>query len=304
MEFLRNKFLMWTDIEIIINFSYLITEKEEFKVLKDIEESFNIFYTLEKEFSRFDENSDLYKLNKSKILEVSSKFIEILNLSKKIYKNTNWYFNPLINISDIWYDKSFEKITLHLTSPNKREIEQNLELDKIQIIWNKIILQDNQNLDFWWIIKWYTVDLVKEFLEKSWYDDFIVNAGWDMYISKKSTIAIDSPEDNWDIFALLDLENISLSTSWIYKRKWKIKEENFHHILNPKRNINNNEIVSISLITEKCYLWDAYATACIAMWIEKSIKFLEKENINWVIIWNDKKVYKIWKLEKYNFEII
>ncbi|MBT3729717.1 hypothetical protein HOF65_03700 [bacterium] len=36
-------------------------------------------------------------------------------------------------------------------------------------------------------------------------------------------------------------------------------------MLNPKTNSNNNEIISISLVSDKCYIADAYATACIAM---------------------------------------
>jgi thiamine biosynthesis lipoprotein len=285
---------MWTEIEIIINSSL-----QEDKILKDIKKSFDIFTDLEKEFSRFDKNSSLSKLNKNKTLEVSDRFIKILNLSIEINKKTNNYFNPLVNISNIWYSNNFLDKNF-----KKTKIEQNLNLKNIQIIWNKIILKNNQNLDFWWIVKWYTVDLVKEFLEYCWYDDFIVNAGWDMYILKKSTIAINSPEIEWNIYALLELEKTALSTSWTYKRKWEIDWKKFHHILNPEKNKNNNEILSISLIYEKCYIWDSYATACIAMWIEKSIVFLEKEKIDWVIIWNDNKVYKIWNLEKYNFEII
>lgn len=294
METIKTKFIMWTEVEIIIN-SVLGEEK----ILKDIEKSFNIFSDLENEFSRFNKNSSLSKLNENKILEVSNRFIKILKLSKNINKITNNYFNPLVNISNIWYSSNFLYKNF-----KKTNFKSNLDLDKIQIIWNIVSLQENQNLDLWWIIKWYSVDLVKGFLEKSWYYDFIVNAGWDMFISKKSTISIDCPKIKWNIFALLELENIALSTSWTYKRKWEINWEKFHHILNPKINKNNNEILSISLITDKCYIWDSYATACIAMWIEKSLVFLEKEKISWVIILNDNKIYKIWKLEKYNFEII
>ena len=304
MEIIKQKFLMWTEIEIIIN-----SDLQEKEILKDIEKSFDIFSSMEKEFSRFDKNSVLSQLNKNKTLEVSKDFREVLKYSKDIYKKTNWYFNPLINISNIWYNKSFEKISPHSVSPKGREVTQyNLNFEKIS--WSTegfsplIKLEPNQNLDLWGIVKWYTVDKVKNFLQNKKYNNFIINAGWDIYVSKKSTIAIDSPKNNWDIFALVDLENCSISTSGTYKRKWKIDDKNYHHILNPKNNLNNNEIKSISLISEKCYLTDSYATACIAMWIEKSLEFLEREKIDGIIIWEDDKVYKVWNLEKYNFEVI
>jgi len=297
MKTIKNKFLMWTDIEIII-YSSLPEEK----VLKDIEKSFDIFSNLEKEFSRFDENSDLSRLNKNKSLEVSDIFIEVLELSKEIYKNTDWFFNPLVNISNIWYSNSFSEKNFVKTN-----IENNIDFNSVEIIWNKVILQENQNLDLGWIVKWFAVDKIKEFLRAKKYSDFIINAGWDMYIKSNDspkTIAIDSPKNNWDIFALLDLQNISLSTSGTYKRKWEIEDEKFNHILNPKNSQNNNEIKSISLIWNKCYITDSYATSCIAMWIERSLTFLKKEKIDWVIIWENDDVYKVWDLEKYNFEII
>ena len=308
MEIIKQKFLMWTDIEIIITTpNPSLLRRGIIEV--DLEKSFDIFSSMEKEFSRFDGNSILSKLNKNKTLEVSKDFIEVLKLSKEIYKKTNWYFNPLINISNIWYDKSFEKISPHSVSPKGREVTQyNLNFEKIS--WSTdgfsplIKLEPNQNLDLWWIVKWYAVDKVKNFLGNKNYNYFIINAGWDIYVSKKSTIAIDSPKNNWDIFALVDLENCSISTSGTYKRKWKIEDKNYHHILNPLNNLNNNEIKSISLILEKCYLTDSYATACIAMWIEKSLDFLKTENIDWIIIWEDDKVYKVWDLEKYVFEMI
>ena len=286
---------MWTEIEIIINSDNF----PEIKILKDIKSAFNIFYDYQNEFSRFDKNSSLSQINKNKSWKVSEIFLEVLELSKEIYKKTNWYFNPLVNIWNIWYSHNFKDYTFIKTN-----FEENLNLYEIKIVWNNIYLKPNQNFDFWWIVKWLTVDKVWEFLENKNYNDYIINAGWDIFSKSKNCLAIDSPENNWDIFALVDIENMALCTSWTYKRKWKINWENFHHILNPKKNINNDEIKSISLIAEKTYIWDAYATACIAMWIEKSLVFLKKEKIIWIIIWNDDKIYKMWDLKKYKFEII
>jgi thiamine biosynthesis lipoprotein len=54
---------------------------------------------------------------------------------------------------------------------------------------------------------------------------------------------------------------------------------------------NNNEIISITLLSDDCYLGDAYATACIAMGIEKTLEFLKKHRIDGVIICSNKKTY-------------
>ena len=329
MELIKTKFLMWTDIEIILNNDSKNKQELEY----DIEKAFDIFSKFEKEFSRFDEKSGLSKLNKNRTLQVSDNFIEVLKLSKEIYKITNWYFNPLVNVSSIWYNKSFEKICLSQPFPPREKGESRfkstnifflyknfidkfspipeeekkgkLNLEQIQIIWNKVILNKDQNLDLGWIVKWWTADKVKDFLKNKWYKDFIVNAGWDIVVWEvKSTIAINSPFNKEDIFALLDLQNCSISTSGTYKRKWEINWKKFNHILNPKNNKNNNEIVSISIIWEKCYITDSLATACIAMWLEKTKDFLENQELDAIIILENWDYEIVWDLKKYNFEKI
>jgi len=204
---------MWTEIEIIIKDNSISEEK----ILKDIDNAFSIFYDYQNEFSRFDVSSTLSQINKYKFWKISDKFLEVLELSKNIYKKTDMYFNPLINISNIWYSYTFKSDKFI-----KTDLWENLNFDNIKINWNKLYLEKDQNLDFWWIVKWLSVDKAKEFLVSKSYNNFIINAWGDIFSSSKSCIAIDSPKNNWDIFALLDIENIALCTSWTYKRKWKI----------------------------------------------------------------------------------
>lgn len=282
--------LMWTDIEITIS-----CEKNPIEYINN---SFWLIYSMELEFSRFLKDSSLSLLNSEKMLEVSDRFIEVFNLSKEIYNKTGWIFNPLVNLSNIWYSNSFEKKefleTLELSD---------LSLEKVKTAWNMIAIWKDQNLDFWWIVKWYTVDLVKNYLISKWFNDFIINAGWDIYLSwknnwKKWIIWIDNPFKKDEAFASIELENLSVSTSWSYKRNWKIWDKNYHHILNPLNNSNENEIVSISIIAEKTYLTDSYATACFNMWVEKALKFLEGNKIDWIIISKDWEIYNSKWVEK------
>lgn len=192
----------------------------------------------------------------------------------------------------------------------KKLEKQNLNLDEVYLRWEIITLKQDQNLDFWWILKWFVVDKVSCYLKENWFKDFIVNAWWDIYISWKNEkdeipfVIIDNPFLEDDIFATLELSNKSISTSWTYKRNWQIDWKNYHHILNPNESINNDEIISVTIIADKCYLADTYATTCIAMWIEKSIFFLEKERIDYIIIWKDWKNYLSKSMSDYNLDIL
>jgi thiamine biosynthesis lipoprotein len=296
MQYHKKAHLMWTDIEITI-----VSDKNPQKYLYNC---FWIIYSLELEFSRFLSDSILSKLNNEKFFEVSDTFIDVLNKSKELHMITNWYFNPLVNISRIWYSSTFENNDFE-----KKLLWDNTNLDDVKILWNLVTLANNQNVDFWWIVKGYSVDLVADYLQKNWFNDFIINAWWDIYLSwnnhwQKWVVWIDNPTNNKEVFATLELENMSVSTSWSYKRNWKIWDESFHHILDPINGKNNNQIISITIISERTYLSDSYATACFNMWIEKSLEFLEKNKIDWVIVWSDWQVYHSVWVGKFGFWLV
>jgi len=296
MKYSQNQFIMGTSIN--------ITVFSNENPLEDIYNGFWLFYSFEKEFSRFLIDSTLSKLNKEKELEVSNRFIKVLEKVSEVYKNTDKFFNPLINLSNIWYSKSFNYKDFEQT-----ETKTDLDFENISIIWNFITLKENHNLDLGWIVKWYSVDAVKKYLKDLWYKNFIINAGWDIYLSWKTSenttpvVWIDNPFKPWEPFASIEVTNKSVSTSWTYKRKWKIKDKDYHHIINPKDDSNKDEIVSITLITNDCYISDSYATACFNMWIEKTLVFLEEKNITWILISSSGDLYHTKNIEEYNLNI-
>ena len=126
-------------------------------------------------------------------MEVSNRFIDVFTLSKDIYDITGHYFNPLVNLSKIWYSSDFDNANFE-----KKSWEQDLDFSSVVLLGDFISLKSEQNLDFWWIVKWYTVDLVTKNLKDKWYNDFIINAWWDIYISwnnknwKTPTVWIDT----------------------------------------------------------------------------------------------------------------
>lgn len=298
MEYSKTEKIMGTDVTLTI-----FWEKHNGE---DIERVFGLFCILEEEFSRFKAESILSQLNTKRSLGVSDKFIDVLSKCKDIYSDTDFYFNPLINLNQLGYSKDF-----HSKEFKKEELETraNLDLEAIKIIGNKVALQEWQYLDLGGIVKWYAVDAAKEYLNEKWYNNYIIDAGGDIFTAGvneqwgKIVVGIDSPFIPWNIFATIEVENTAIATSGNYRRKWKIEDQEYNHIINPLTWANNNEIVSITLITKNCYLGDAYATACIAMWVEKTLAFLKKNHLDGVIICADKKVYTL-GMEKYNLQII
>jgi thiamine biosynthesis lipoprotein len=267
------RYLMGTDISI----SVLSTSE----FISDVDYCFSLFSSYEQEFSRFLPESRMSIINQSKQWIISSRFLDIFRICLDVHKETDWYFNPLVNLSALWYAWDFQKWIFQ----KKNIAVENLDLNQVRIEWNTLLLQTWQQLDFWWIVKWYCVDQVALYLHKKWYQDFIVNAWGDIYVSWKNelheipVIGILDPWFPWENLATLEWSNMSVSTSWVYKRNWEIQGESYHHIISPIWEKNKKEIISITLVTDRCYLSDAYATSCIAMGIEKALVFLKKKNI-------------------------
>ncbi|EKE29248.1 MAG: hypothetical protein ACD_2C00201G0010 [uncultured bacterium (gcode 4)] len=277
MEYKQTKKMLWTDIEISIIWN-------DERIERRLETIFDFFASFEQEFSRFLPHSSVSMLNAYWEYEVSERFMELMNLSKRFYSMTDWYFNPLVDLSKIWYGKDFMKNEFSI-----EERESDTDFPKVRISWRKIVLEKNQRLDFWWVGKWYAADLATQILHNFWYDDFFINAWWDIFASwlnakgKSWVVWIENPFD-WSLLWTIDISWKAIATSGNYKRNWQIGGKKYHHILNPKTLGNNFEISSVTLIADKTSEADALTKAIFNMTPKESLEFIEENNLNWIII--------------------
>lgn len=287
MKYQFNEKKLGTTIEIII----IEGKKKEKEIIDNISLLWLFIDEFENEFSRFRDNSMLNKLNRGKYITVSNRFLDILAKSINIYRFTNNYFNPLLNLKNIWYSNNFTDNSFKIVKE-----EMDLNLDEIKIKWNDIYLKSDQNLDFGWIAKWYLVDELSRKLEEFWYNNYIVNAWWDIYMrwindeGNKWGIGIENPYGDGYIW-IIELSNFSISTSGSYKRHWTIEWKNYHHIVNPINLENETSLVWITIIAPKCYISDTLATAIFCMWIEKWKEFMIKNWIDWILFGKNKDIF-------------
>ena len=245
---------------------------------------YKMIFDFENDFSRFKKDSMLSILNTKKKHKVNGDFLNLIYISKEIYNLTNWYFNPLINLENIWYVNSF--------SDNKFEIKfvsEDLSFEDIVYYWDVIELKNDMNLDFGSIAKGYLADRVSKYLKNHKIKNFLVNMWWDIYASwvnhnnNKWIVWIPSPFDAKKNILALEISNKSISTSWTYIRNWSIGDKKYTHIKNPNWELKN-DLISVSIIDEKWYFTDSIATALIAMWYQKALDFCNKNKINYVFI--------------------
>ena len=101
MHYSETRRLLGTSIEVMI-------VSEDPKTPDRIASVFDYFASIEEEFSRFRTDSSLSLLNTYKKATVSARFLELLDISKKMYDRTKGLFNPLVSVAKLGYSHSFE----------------------------------------------------------------------------------------------------------------------------------------------------------------------------------------------------
>lgn len=259
--------------------------KKDYRIAID-----SLFQKMNNSLSTYIPDSDISKINKGDTaVVVDDYFVEVFNKSKKIYKETNGYFDPTVGNLVNAYGFGPKKDKKNLTDKEIEDQMQFVGLDKVELKNNKVLKEfNNIYLDFNSIAKGYGIDVVARFLESKNIDNYLVEIGGEIRTkgSKKQNKPwviklidpIKSSKNNG--FKNLNLSNKSMATSGNY-RKYRITEDGtkYVHTINPKTGYaKESNLLSASVIASlDCADVDAYATAFMAMGLEKTKRFL-KEN--------------------------
>lgn len=164
MRYSETRKLLGTSIEVTII-------SDDGKTPDRIGYVFDYFSSIEREFSRFLPESDLSLLNKCKRMSVSKRFLELMDISGKMYEKTEGFFNPLVSVAKLGYSHSFESGMFE-----EEDGTINTDFSRIGIRDGMIFLQPGQSLDFGGIAKGWAVDKGSVLLRLFGYNDFFINA--------------------------------------------------------------------------------------------------------------------------------
>ncbi|QTD36686.1 FAD:protein FMN transferase [Polaribacter batillariae] len=248
----------------------------------------SLFRLVNKSVSTYIPTSDISKINKGDTTVIVDKYFkEIFKKSKRIYKETNGFFDPTVgNLVNAWgFGPKKEKNDL-----TQEQIEQHMQfvgLDKVNILNNKVVKQNAAiYLDFNSIGKGYGIDVIARFLESKNISNYLIEIGGE--IRTKGTKKKEKP---WVIklvdpiksnsntgYKVLNLSNKSMATSGNY-RKFRMAEngKKYVHTINPKTGYAlESNLLSASVISKlDCADVDGYATAFMAMGLEKTKAFIK-----------------------------
>ena len=275
-----------TDIYLIINCE---TEEERQKVQSNLVEAQKIYIVQEKIFSRFDEKSELSFLNNNleKFNEASEELQEISRLALKYNLETKGLFDPRIieNLENVGYKQDFQKKNFTANLEKVKNISGKLEED-LKIEREKVFF--GRRMDFSGIAKGYITDKIADFLENCGWQNFLVDSGGDIFASglgengEKWKIALENISEEK---MSLEVSDEAIATSGITRRKWKVGEQKFHHLIDPK---NSEKFVfdlqSVTVISENTTEADVLAKVLFLMGKEKGLEFSREKEIKSIFL--------------------
>jgi len=274
-DFVLKGFVFGTSYKI----TYLNADKNYKKSLD------SLFLLVNNSVSTYIETSDISQINQGNTtVAVDEIFAEVFKKSKKIHKETNGFFDPTVGnlVNAYGFGPKDEKI--NLTDIEILEQMQFVGLDKVKFINGKIVKEHpNVYLDFNSIAKGFGIDVVARFFNEENIDNYLIEIGGEIRAkgTKKNNqpwiIKLVNPVDVQDGFKVINLSDKSMATSGNY-RKFRITEDGkkYVHTINPKTGFaTESNLLSASVIgAVDCADVDAYATAFMAMGLEKTKEFL------------------------------
>lgn len=259
----------------------------------------SLFFSINKSLSTYIPSSDISKINKGdSSIEIDNYFKEVFEKSKLIYEETDGFFDPTVGNLVNAYGFGPDKNKNSLSDEQISEFMKLVGLNKVRLSGNKILKEHPKiYLDFNSIAKGYAIDVVARFFDSRNIENYLIEIGGEIrakgvkHENRPWLIKVVNPIKVEGGFKTIDLSNKSMATSGNY-RKFRIDSsgKKFVHTINPKTGLaQESNLLSASVISNlDCADVDAYATAFMAMGLEKTKKVIEKNsNLKVILIYFD-----------------
>jgi FAD:protein FMN transferase len=260
-----------------------------------IERAFHEIERLEKIGNVYSPESEISQINRNAgnfPVKVSPDVFELLVKAKAVAETTGGAFDPTIGPVISLYDFRSQ------IKPGDAAIRKNLSLvDYRNMIINReqstvFLKHRGMLIDAGGIMKGYAAEKTAEVLKKHGVYSGIVAVAGDIRAfglkpdGKPWRVGIRDPrgqgQDN--VIAVIELTNMSISTSGDYERFFMLNGKRVHHLISPKTGQPAEGCQSASIVSSDGALADAYSTGIFILGPEKGMNLSEKIGIDGMIV--------------------
>ncbi len=288
---------------------------EPLEITNDVQDIIDLF---NESMSTWVADSKINQINAGdSTVVVGEAFKEVFNYAKQVHADTDGYFDPtvgnLVNAYGFGADGSQENV------PTKKQVDSLMKyvgFDKMNLIsvdngYQITSQQTGMYLEFNAIGKGTLVDYIARMLDEKGVENYLVEVGGEVVAKGRNLekdsdwlVGVNAPKKSktGETMALmaLNLKDKAMAGSGNY-RKFKLDEDSgqeYVHTVNPLTGeaVPSN-VVAVNVIASNCTLADGYATAFMAMSLEKSKQLLPKlDHIEVLIMYLDE--YGMLRFEK------
>ena len=257
--------------------------------------------------SMFNEESVISQINNNKSITPTAMFLDVFQQAQQISKDTDGAFDitvaPLVNLWGFGFK--------HNETPDQQAVDSLMRFvgyQKVKYDGHYIVKRDPRiMLDCSAIAKGYGADVVARLLDEKGVKNYLVEIGGEVVtrgISEKRLpwkIGVVKPTDDPlqqgnELQTVLNITDKAMATSGNYRNFYYKGGKKYAHTIDPKTGqpVQHN-ILSATVLTNRCARADAYATAFMVMGLEKAQKVLERNpDLLAYLIYDDNGHNKVW----------
>ena len=255
------------DEGLIFGTVYSVTYQSEQNLKTEIEAA---LMQVDAEFSMFNEQSTVARMNRGEQVNQSKMFKEVFQLAQTVHKETDGAFDitvaPLVNAWGFGFK--------HEQMPTPTQVDS--------------LLKIRNQYDFAAIAKGYGSDVVARLLRSHDVSNFMVEIGGEIVtqgISERRLpwkVGVTKPTDDslsvsGELQTILNVTDIAMATSGNYRNFYYKGGKKYAHTIDPKTGYPvQHSLLSATVLANNCAVADAYATSFMVMGIERAQQLLER----------------------------
>lgn len=249
----------------------------------------------------FNPNSIIAKVNRGEDVEVDDWFAEVFNKAQEVSEHSEGFFDitcaPLINLWGFGFSR-----TDSVTPAMVDSIRQFVGYRKVHLEGRRVVKDDPRvMLNCSAIAKGYASDVIARLLEREGVENYMVEIGGEVTMKGVNRngrcwrIGINDPEDDTtgvknDIGEVVELcRKGGVATSGNYRNYYIKDGKKYAHTIDPRTGYPSEQsILSATIVADDCITADAYATAFMAMGLERVHRLAASiPGIEYYIIYSD-----------------
>ncbi len=270
-------------------YSIIVTDNKSVDLHFEID---SVIKVVNQSMSTYIPSSDISRINRgdTRVL-VDHMFRDVFELSDQIYQKTGGYFDPTVGVLvNAWGFGPGEK--MDLTDMKVDSLMQYVGYSKVKLTEDHHIVKEHPSIyfDFNAIAKGYAIDRLGVALDQRGLKNYLIEVGGEIVTkgintasNKEWVVGIDDPlaEDRSNPIRLIQLKDRALASSGNY-RKFRVDPETgvkYVHTINALTGYTqNSNVLAVSVLADNCATADGYATAFMAMGLEKTMNLVQGDS--------------------------